>query len=122
MGAGQNGWHDEGFRLAFVEEDRLRKQLASLKNLASSANVIGPKEQNEKVDIGNEVIIEYEDGSQEKFTIEGYIIEPAENLVSSYSPLGKVLKGAKKGEAKIVEIQGQKQKIKILEILPPSEN
>lgn len=103
-----NGWHSAEFMAAYIEEMELRKRLADLKNLAFGAEIIEPRKQNEKVDIGNEVIVEYEDGSQKKFIVEGYIVEPAENLASIYSPLGKALKGAKKGQIKTAEIRGEK--------------
>ena len=116
-----DGWHSPEFMATYVEEVELRKKLSDLRNLASGAKIIKPKEQNERVAIGNEVIIKHEDGSQEKIILEGFITTPKENLVSIYSPLGKVLKGAKKGQTKVVEIEGRKKKIKILEILSPLE-
>ena len=121
LASGQDGWHDEGFRLAFVEEERLRKRLADLKSLIPNAKIVEPKEQNQKVDIGNRVIIEYKDGFKETLVLNGYIVNAPENHFSIYSPLGKALKGAKKGQTKTVKIQGRKQKIKILEILFPSK-
>lgn len=116
-----DSWDSSAFQIAFQEETRLRKRLNELKNLAANAKIIRPREQNEKADIGNTVIIEYENGSREKFVLDGYviIINPAENRISIYSPVGSILKGAKKGQTKMVELGGQKQKIKILEILPP---
>ena len=112
-----DSWHSAEFMAAYVEQMEITKRLSELKKLASSAKITEPKEQNEKADIGNKVIIEYENGKKQKFILDGYIIDAPENHCSIYSPLGKAIKDAKKGQTKIVEIQDKKEKIKILEIL-----
>lgn len=114
-----DSWHGTPFRVAYVEELQLRKRLADLKKRKNNAEIIEPKKQNKEVLIGNKAVIERENGKKEKLILDGYIIKPAPNLFSIYSPLGKKIKGAKKGQTKIVEIGGRKQKIKILEILNP---
>lgn len=113
-------WHSAEFMSAYVEEARLRKRLTRLNWLLNTGKIIEPKEQNKKVAIGNTVIIEYENGSQRKIILEGYLVSSKENQASIYSPLGKALNGAKRGQTKIVKIGKQKHKIKIIEILPPS--
>jgi len=115
-------WHGALFKIAYVEEMRASKKLIELKKLVAGAKIVEPKQQNQKVDIGNRVIIEHEDGFQEELISDGYIVNAPDNHFSFYSPIGKALKGAKKGQTKAVQIQDRKQKIKILDILFPNQN
>jgi len=119
-GSGQDTWHDEGFKRALVEEMMWNNKLLELKQIAQFAQVINPKEQNEYIDIGNGVLIEYEDGRRFKFILEGYILGEINNYVSVYSPVGQVIQGTHKGEKKDLRIREQNKTIKILDIFLPS--
>ena len=102
----------------YIEEIQIRTRLSELKRLTAKAKIIEPKQDVEKVGIGNEVMIEYENGKKEKIVLEGYLIRPEKNLASIYSPLGKAIKGAKVGQEKIIRLEDKKKRIKILEIIP----
>jgi transcription elongation GreA/GreB family factor len=115
----QDGWHDEGFQMFQREEMMLNKRLSELQNLRCNAQIIEPEEQNEVVKIGNGVVIEYEDGKTLEFILDGYVIIPSKNRVSIYSPLGKILQGAGKGEERILLIGKTKRVVKVKEIYPP---
>lgn len=119
-GSGQDGWHDEGFQMLEAQERMLSKRLGELQMLSSNAQTIKPEEQNDSIKIGTGVIIEYEDGSIFKFILDGYLVGALENRVSVYSPLGRILLNAKKGEERILQIEGKERIIKIKEIFPPS--
>ena len=114
-----DGWHSAEFMSAYVEEVGVRKRLSELKRLAVQAKIIEPEGKTEKVDIGNKVLIEYEDGSKEKIVLEGYLVKPKDGLASIYSPLGRVLKGAKERQTKTFKVEGKKKRIKILKIFLP---
>jgi transcription elongation GreA/GreB family factor len=118
--SGQDGWHDEGFQMFQTEEMMLSKRLSELQNLRYNAQIIEPEEQNEVVKIGNGVVIEYEDGKTLEFILDGYVITPSKNRVSIYSPLGKILQGARKGEERILLIGKTKRVVKVKEIYSPS--
>jgi len=118
--SGQDGWHDEGFQMFQREEMMLNKRLSELQTLRRNAQVIDPEEQNEVVKIGNGVVIEYEDGKTLEFILDGYIITPSKNRISIYSPLGRILQGAKKGEERILLIGKTKRVVTVKEIYSPS--
>lgn len=118
--SGQNGWHDEGFQMLEAEERKLSKRLGELQNLYLNAQIIEPEEQNGFVKIGTGVIIEYENGSTFKFVLDGYVVRPLKNRVSIYSPLGRTLQGAKKGEERTLQLENTKRIIKVKEIYSPS--
>lgn len=120
-GSGQDTWHDEGFKLGTVEEMMWSKKLGELQKLALNAEIVTPEEQNSLIKIGTGVIVEYEDGAFGKYIIEGYIIKALKGRVSIYSPLGKSLLGAKKGEVRSVKIGNVERTVTIQKILPPSK-
>lgn len=119
-GSGQDGWHDEGFKIGAVEETMWSRRLGELEDLCRNARVIDPKEQNEIVDLGTGVIIEYENGSISEFILEGFAIETLDNRLSIHSPLGDAILGAKKGEKRVFQVGNNKKTVTIKEILPPS--
>lgn len=118
--SGQDGWHDEGFQMFQREETMLNKRLSELQNLRCNAQIIEVEEQDEVVKIGNGVVVEYEDGKILKFILDGHVITPSENRVSIYSPLGKILQDARKGEERILYVGKIKRVVKVKEIYPPS--
>lgn len=119
-GSGQDGWHDEGFKLGVTEETMWDKRLIELQDLCSNAQVIDPKEQNDIVGLGTGVILEYEDGSTFKFILEGYAVEMLEGRVSIHSPLGRTILGAKEGEKRSFQVGATKKTVMVKKILPPS--
>ena len=119
VGSTSDAWHSSVFQALYLEEMQLRKRLAELKTLALSAKIIEPQEQNNFVDIGNGVVVEYDDGSLDRLILDGYIIGDTKNRVSVYSPLGKVLQGAKKGETRVFQAGDKERKVTVVEILFP---
>lgn len=120
-GASQDGWHDEGFKLAQTEEFLWQKRISELKQLASNADVIEPAEQNETVELGTGVILEFEDGNISQFILEGFSVESIERWLSIHSPLGEAILGAKKGERRNFQVGKNKKTVTIKNILPPSK-
>ena len=119
-GSGQDGWHDEGFKIGVVDEMMWSKRLSELQTIMQSATVVSPEEQDRVVKFGNGVTIQYQDGSIFSFILGGYNIgthNEARPEISIYSPLGKAILGAKTGETRQFQKKGN---ITIKKILPPS--
>ena len=121
-GSGQDTWHDEGFKMGVVEEAMISRRLSELEQLYASARVVEPKKQCEKVYLGVRVVIEYEDKSTFKFILDGYVVKESTDRVSVYSPLGKAITGAKKGEKRVMWLGKEKKVITIKKILPPKRS
>jgi len=119
-GAGQDTWHDEGFKLGIADEMMWSKRLGELEKIFSAAQLIRPEEQSEKVRVGVGVLIEYEDGAIAKYIIDGYLVEPEEQRISVYSPLAKAMLGAKEGDERTVVIGKKRRTFFIERIFPPS--
>lgn len=117
-GAGQDGWHDEGFQRGIAEEQMWSKKVGDLQKVRNSAHIITPEEQAETVKIGVGVILQYESDEEEKFLVEGYLVNSGESDLSLYSPLGKAIFGAREGEKRTFS---GKQLVTIKKIVPPSE-
>ena len=106
--------------MGIAEEMMWSKKLGELEKILFNAQVIEPEEQDKRVAIGVGVVIEYEDGITAKFILDGYLIEPEENRVSFYSPLGRALLGAEEGEERELVIGGRKKIIFVKKIFLPS--
>ena len=119
-GAGQDTWHDEGFKLGIVDEMMWSKRLTELKKIFLSAQLVQPEEQNEKVMIGVGVIVEHEDGTIANYIIDGYLVKSEDKRISVYSPLGKALLEAKEGDKRVMVIGNRKKVIFLKKIFPPS--
>lgn len=119
-GSGQDTWHDEGFRVGATEESMWNKRLSELKNMVNNAKVIEPEEQDDQVEIGNGVLLEYEDGMKLNAIMEGSVFGEMKNVISISSPVGQAIKGARKEEEVPVQIGDRERVVKILDIFPPS--
>jgi len=117
---GQDSWHDEGFKTAIVEEMGWSRRLGELQRLLSRAEIVKPEEQNTFVQFGTGVIIEYEDGTEKKFILDGYQIGNLKDRVSIYGPLGKALIGAKVGEERRFRVGNTERKVRVKKIILPS--
>lgn len=114
-------WHDNAvFDHANIKHDIDSLQLRGIELKLKDVEIIKPSQKLDKVDIGNSVIVKFQDeDNEEVFTILG----PAdsgrrEGWISFESPLGFNLIGKEKGETFSFAIGGQEQKVKIVDILP----
>ncbi|MDD5606639.1 MAG: GreA/GreB family elongation factor [Candidatus Pacebacteria bacterium] len=121
VGSEVDSWHDEGFKLAVMQQHRLSKRLGELEDLFMKLEIIEPKEQKEQVYFGTGVEIEYDNGEIFKFILVGYQITNDGEKVSIYSPLGQAILGAKVGERRIFQVGEKIIKVTIKKILSPSE-
>lgn len=84
--------------LAFVEA-RIRE----LENVLATAEIIPPDPDPVRINVGDTVVVECEDGETDTFTIVGAAeTDPRAGLISHQSPLGKALLDHKVGDDVIV--------------------
>ncbi len=120
-GNGPDAWHDEGHKIALVDEMMWSQRLGEMQVILSQASLIEPEEQKQKVRIGNGVRVEFEDGTEKGFIIDGYLVSISVPRISIYSPLGRALVGKEEGDSCELEISGKKRVVTIMEIIMPSE-
>jgi transcription elongation GreA/GreB family factor len=118
--SGQDSWHDEGYKLANVNEMMWSQRYQKLKTILDQGKLITPAEQTEKVLPGNGVRVRYEDDVIEHFILEGYLIKPVANRASYLSPLGIALMNATKGRRVTFSGGGRTIALTIEEIFAPS--
>jgi len=120
-GAEQDGHHDEGFQKSLSNAMVQSKRIRELQELLANANIIAPIEQFDAVRIGTGVLIEYENGTTDTFILEGYMVgELDEHTISTYSPIGQALIGAKVGEERILKLPRSTRRATVKKIFPPS--
>ena len=118
----ESDWHDNAaFDYANMEHDLKSANLANLIKKLRDVEIIVPRQQIDKVDIGNTVVVKFE-GVQEEETFT--ILGPDDSgrkqgWLSCLSPLGKNLIGRREGEKTEYSIAGEKkQKVRLIKILP----
>jgi transcription elongation factor GreA len=119
-GAGQDDWHDEQFQRAMIEEEMWEKRVKDLEEILSRIEIVEPEEQNEVVDLGTGVILKFENESISKYILDGFSLEALGDRISIYSPLGKAIVGARKGEEVIFRVGENERKVTVVEIYLPS--
>ncbi|MBU1130949.1 GreA/GreB family elongation factor [Patescibacteria group bacterium] len=118
-GSSQDGWHDEGFKQGVSEELTWSRRIGELQGILRQTYMADIIETDDVAGIGNGLIITL-NGAEKRFILEGYLLEADEKRVSIYSPLGKLLLGAKEGEEKVLVIGKKESRIIIKKILRPS--
>ena len=120
-GVGQDGWHDEGYKLANVDEMMWSQRLGELQKLEARAEVVLIQDQCKEVRIGNGVVVKYDDGKETMYYVDGYQTELVATRVSYHSPIGKLLLMAKIGDVRSITLKHGVRKFTISRIIPPSE-
>lgn len=102
-----------------IAKGRLRginDNITKLENLLNQAVIIAPKEDSDKIEIGNIVTVDI-DGMKKTFTILGSSeTDPLRGIISHHSPLGAALMGHKIGDTVTVQIGTKRMSGKILSI------
>jgi transcription elongation factor GreA len=118
----ESDWHDNAaFDYANMEFDLKSANLARLTNKLRDVEIIPPRQQTDKIDIGNTVVIKFEDEPEnETFTILGPDDSgKKQGWLSHLSPLGKSLIGKVVGETAEYSLgKEKKQIVRIVNILP----
>jgi len=114
-------WHDNPtLYLAEMQERILLRQIADLRDRLSRAKIVKPAEDNNVVDIGLSVVLQFEDGSIECFELLGHEDgNPSKGTVSLLSPLGKAILGARVGEVREYQVGSDSRKVVVLKISVP---
>lgn len=100
------------------EQGFVEGRIVELERIIKNAKIIHHEESKRNiVDIGDEVVVQLQDGSKERYVIVGSAeADPTEGKISNESPMGRALLGKKKGEKAEVEAPAGVLKLKILEI------
>jgi transcription elongation factor GreA len=117
----ESNWHDNSaFDAANVQHDVNSSKLAGIEAKLENVEIITPSPKTDTVTIGNLVVVRFQgEVEDETFAILG----PADSgrkpgWISFESPLGSNLIGKKEGEEVSFLTSDQKQKVRIIKILP----
>ena len=98
--------------LAFVEG-----RIQELEHMLDHAELIEQVPENNKVDIGETVVIQNGEGTLEQYTIVGIAeADPGRGLISNESPLGRALLGHKVGEEVVVQAPAGELRYRIVTV------
>ncbi|KKP92754.1 MAG: transcription elongation factor GreA [Parcubacteria group bacterium GW2011_GWA1_36_12] len=114
-----SGLHDDP---AVVREmQQLDGSIDKIRSILNNSDVLPQRNDVDQIDVGNRVKIKFEDEDVEEMYRVGTAIDASyssdeSSWVSIESPLGKELKGKRKGEIVIYKLGLQPNKVKILDI------
>jgi len=100
------------------EQGFVEGRILEIERIVKNATIIHHEDVNtEFVEVGNEVRVQLQDGSEEHYTIVGSAeANPGEWRISNESPMGKALLGKRVGDEVEVEAPAGLLKLRILEI------
>ncbi len=100
------------------EQGFVEGRILEIERIVKNATIIRHEDVNtEFVEVGNEVRVQLQDGSEEHYTIVGSAeANPGEWRISNESPMGKALLGKRVGDEVEVEAPAGLLKLRILEI------
>ncbi len=92
-------------------------RIKQIEDILANAVVIDTNTKDNRVGIGDSVVLENQDGKRVTYRIVGTIeADPLNNKISDVSPLGSKLIGHKKGDSVTIVIRDKSTKYKILEV------
>lgn len=98
--------------LAFVEA-RIRE----LELILATAEIIPPDPDPERINVGDTVLLEDDDGERESYTIVGAAeTDPEAGRISYQSPLGQALLDHKVGDEIVVHAPGGERRLRVLSL------
>jgi transcription elongation factor GreA len=123
-------WHDNpAYDQAVLDVHFLASQILIYQGKLLDAVIIESRTNTEFIDVGNDVIVQFEDEDvPERFSLLGELdvivgevdaVSKSTNI-SHQSPLGRELIGKKKGDIVLLKINDVIRKVKILSVLPSS--
>ncbi len=100
------------------EQGFVEGRILEIDRIIKSAKIIHHEDVNlDFVEVGNEVLVQLQDGSEEHYTIVGSAeANPSEWRISNESPIGQALLGKRVGDDVEVEAPAGLLKLRILEI------
>lgn len=114
MGGTENNaeYEDAKNEQAFIEG-----RISSLENIILNARIIEGPSKPGIVELGNQVLLQNQDGKIDRYTIVGTTeASPVDGKISCESPVGKALLGKKKGDKIEVRTPAGMMKIQIIEV------
>ena len=114
MGGTENNaeYEDAKNEQAFIEG-----RISSLENIILNARIIEAPHQPGVVELGDNVLIQNQDGKIDRYTIVGTAeANPVEGKISCESPVGKALLGKKKGAKVEVKTPAGVMKLQLIEV------
>lgn len=120
-GAGQDHWHDEGFKLGIGQEKMWDRRYLDLKAILNNCIVQTPVDQDERVLLGSGVLLVTEDGEERYYILEGYYVGKEKNRATIGSPLGQAVLGKEIGDEVGYVVEGRRMSFEISAIIKPSE-
>jgi transcription elongation factor GreA len=100
------------------EQGFVEGRILEIERIIKSAKIIHHEDVNRDfIEVGNEVRVQLQDGSEEHYIIVGSAeAKPSEGRISNESPMGKALLGKRVGDEAEVEAPAGPLKLRILEI------
>jgi transcription elongation factor GreA len=100
------------------EQGFVEGRILEIERIIKSAKIIHHEDVNRDfIEVGNEVMVQLQDGSEEHYIIVGSAeAKPSEGRISNESPMGKALLGKRVGDEAEVEAPAGPLKLRILEI------
>ncbi len=100
------------------EQGFVEGRILEIERIIKNAKIIHHEDINvDFVEVGNEVRVQLQDGSEEHYAIVGSAeAKPSEGRISNESPMGKALLGKRVGDEAEVEAPAGPLKLRILEI------
>ena len=100
------------------EQGFVEGRILEIERIIKNAKIIHHEDVNRDfIEVGNEVRVQLQDGSEEHYTIVGSAeAKPSEGRISNESPMGKALLGKRVGDEAEVEAPAGPLKLRILEI------
>ena len=100
------------------EQGFVEGRILEIERIIKSAKIIHHEDVNRDfIEVGNEVRVQLQDGSEEHYIIVGSAeAKPSEGRISNESPMGKALLGKSVGDEAEVEAPAGPLKLRILEI------
>ena len=107
------------YMLAREEQGFVEGRIATLEKLMSEAEVVEAPASTGRpgVGIGSTVIVRNDDGEEERYEVVGPMeADPAQERISSHSPVGQALLGRHKGETVEVETPMGIRRLKVVKV------
>lgn len=116
----ETDWHDNAaYDHAQMQYELALSRFRSLKAKVENYKIIEPRQKTDIVSIGNTVVLEFDKGEKQKFTILGADDSGTkESWLSFTTPIATSILNRKVGDVVKYEFDNNKQNIKIIEILP----
>lgn len=115
---GGGDWMDQTEYMLIEEElSFIESRIQEIQYMIDQAQLIGPGNEDNIVNIGETVVIQTEEGEVERFTIVGVAeVDPAKGFISNESPLGRALLDHQVGDKIVVDAPAGEIRYRIMAV------